>query len=79
VPLETDSCIYRRGDIIAVIYVDDILAAPTIEQCNIFYDELKQHVAAEHKGTIKRFLDIDIIRNWEHALNQGAYIDRLVA
>jgi hypothetical protein len=27
VPLETDSCIYRRGDIVAVIYVHDILLA----------------------------------------------------
>jgi Reverse transcriptase (RNA-dependent DNA polymerase) len=36
VPLETDPCIYRRGDIIAVIYVDDImLAASTMEQCNV--------------------------------------------
>jgi hypothetical protein len=83
VALETDSCIYRRGDIIAVVYVDDImLAGATMEQCNAVYVELTQHVAAELKGPIKSFLGIDIIRNWSQhliALNQGAYIDCLIA
>jgi hypothetical protein len=69
VPLETDSCIYRRGDVIAVVYVDDILlVASTIEQYNAFYDELKQHVAAENRGPIKSFLGIDIMRNWQKHL-----------
>jgi Reverse transcriptase (RNA-dependent DNA polymerase) len=64
VPLETDLCIYKRSDIIAVIYVDDIIvAALTIEQCNAVYNQLKQHIAAENKGLIKSFLSIDIIRN----------------
>jgi Reverse transcriptase (RNA-dependent DNA polymerase) len=83
VQLETDSGIYIRGDIIAEVYVDDIkIVAPTMQQCEEVYKELAQHIKVESKGPIKSYLGIDIIRNWDQhliALNQGAYIDRLVA
>jgi Reverse transcriptase (RNA-dependent DNA polymerase) len=83
VQLETDSDIYIRGDIIAEVYVDDIkIVGPTVEKCEEVYRELAQHIKVESKGPIKSFLGIDIIRNWDQhliALNQGAYIDRLVA
>src|SRR5437763_5675107 len=83
VALETDSCIYRRGDIIAVVYIDDImLVGATKEQCKVVYVELTQHVATELKGSIKSFLGIDVIHNWSQhliALNQEAYIDCLIA
>jgi len=83
VQLEMDSCIYIRGDIIAVVYVDDIqIVGPTMMKCEMVYKELAQHVNIKSKGPIKSFLAIDIIRNWnEHliALNQGAYIDYLVS
>ena len=83
VALETDSCIYLRGDIILGVYVDDIkIAGPSKEACDAVYKELSQHVKVEYKGPIKSFLGIDVIRNWnEHliGINQGAYIDRLVA
>jgi hypothetical protein len=82
VAFETDSCIYIRDDIIAVVYVDDIMLVGTsMEQCNVVYLQLKQHVNAELKGSIKSFLGIDVTRNWQQhliALNQGAYIDRLI-
>ena len=58
------------------------LLAPTMAKCETVYRELAQHVKVESKGPIKSFLGIDIIRNWNQhliALNQGAYIDRLVA
>ncbi len=83
VQLETDSCIYIRGDIIAEVYVDDIkIVGPTMAKCEAVYKELSQHMKVESKGPIKSFLGIDIIHNWNQhliALNQGAYIDRLVS
>ena len=83
VQLETDSCIYIRDDIIAEVYVDDIkIVGPTMAKCEAVYKELAQHINVESKGPIKSFLGIDIIRNWNQhliALNQGAYIDRLVS
>jgi hypothetical protein len=83
VQLETDSCIYIRGDIIMEVYVDDIkIVGPTMAKCESVYKELAQHVKVESKGPIKSFLGIDIIRNWNQhliALNQGAYIDYLIS
>ena len=83
VQLETDSCIYIRGDIIVEVYVDDIkIVGPIMAKCEAVYKELAQHINIESKGPIKSFLGIDIIRNWNQhliALNQGAYIDRLVS
>ena len=62
VALETDSCIYLRGDIILGVYVDDIkIAGPSKEACDAVYKELSQHVKVEYKGPIKSFLDIDVI------------------
>ena len=81
--METDSYIYIRDDIIVEIYVDDInIVSPTMEQCQAVYEELKSHINVESKGSIKSFLGINITRNWSQhliALDQGAYIDRLVA
>jgi hypothetical protein len=51
-------------------------------KCEAVYKELAQHINIDSKGPNKSFLGIDIIRNWDQhliALNQGAYIDRLVA
>jgi hypothetical protein len=51
-------------------------------KCQTVYRELAQHVRVESKGPIKSYLGIDVIRNWNQhliAVNQGAYIDRLVA
>jgi transposase InsO family protein len=83
IPLETDSCIYIRGDIIMEVYVDDIkIVGPNKAKCEAVYQELSQHVKVKSKGPIKSFLGIDVIRNWNQhliALNQGAYIDYLVA
>ena len=79
VALEIDSCIYRRGDIIAVVYMDDImLVGATMEQCKAVYVELTQHVATELKGSIKSFLGIDVIHNWsQHLIAQSRGIYRL--
>jgi hypothetical protein len=82
VALETDSYIYTREDIILEVYVDDIkIVGPTKERCDAVYQELAQHIKIESKGPIQSFLGINVIRNWNQhliALNQGAYIDRLV-
>ena len=82
VALETDPCIYVRRDIILEVYVDDIkIVGPTKEHCDAVFKELAKHVNIESKGPIQSFLGINIIRNWNQhliALNQGAYIDRLI-
>ena len=82
ISLETDSCIYKRGDIILGVYVDDIkIVGPSKEACDAVFKELAQHVKAEYKGPIKSFLGINVIRNWDQhliAINQGVYIDTLV-
>ena len=83
VQLETDSCIYIRHDIIMKVYVDDInIIDPIIVKCEAVYKELVQYMKVESKGSIKSFLGIDIIRNWDQhliALNQDAYIDYLIS
>src|SRR5208282_6700509 len=83
IQLETDSYIYIRGDIIVEVYVDDInIVDPIIEKYETIYQELTQYINVKSKGPIKSFLDIDIIRNWDQhliALNQGTYIDHLIA
>jgi len=33
------------------------------EKCDTVYYELAQHLKIEHKGSVKSFLGIDIIRN----------------
>ena len=64
VQLETDSCIYIRGDIIAEVYVDDIkIVDSIIVKYEVVYKELAQHMKVESKDPIKSFLGIDIIRN----------------
>src|SRR5579862_1368518 len=82
VALETDPCIYVRGEIILEVYVDDIkIAGPNSIKCNEIFQELSQQINVESKGPIQSFLGINVIRNWEKhliGLNQGAYIDRLV-
>ena len=82
VPLETDSCIYTRGNILLSVYVDDIkVVRQTKEDCEAVYYQLEKLVKVENKGPIKSFLGIDVIRDWDKhliAINQSAYIDRLV-
>ena len=83
VQLETNSCIYIQHDIIMKIYVDDInIIDLIILKCETIYKELTQHMKIESKGSIKNFLNIDIIHNWNQhliTLNQGAYIDHLIS
>jgi hypothetical protein len=80
--LETDTCIYKREDIILGVYVDDIkVIGPSKECCDMVFHEISKHVKVEYKGPIKSFLGFDVIRDWKQhliAINQGAYIDRLV-
>ena len=80
--LETDSCIYVRGNILLAVYVDDIqVVGPTKEECDAVYKELEKHIKIEYKGPVKSFLGIDVIRDWDDhliAINQSAHIDRLV-
>jgi len=82
VALETDSCIYVRGNILLAVYVDDIqVVGPTKEECDAVYKELEKHIKIEYKGPVKSFLGIDVIRDWDDhliAINQSAHIDRLV-
>ena len=82
VALEIDPCIYIREDVILEVYVDDIqIVAPTKDRCDAVLQELKKHLNIESKGPIQSFLGINVIRNWNQhliALNQGAYIDKLV-
>ena len=64
IPLETDSYIYIRDDIIMEIYIDDInIMTPIMKQYQAIYEELKSHINIESKGSIKNFLDINITRN----------------
>ena len=64
IQLETDSCIYIRGDIIAEVYVDDIkIVGSTMTKCQSVYHELAKHINVEMKGSIKSFLDINVIHN----------------
>jgi hypothetical protein len=83
VALETDSCIYVRGNILIAVYVDDIqVAAKTKEQCESFFHELAQRVNIDNKGPVKSFLGINVIRDWDShliAINQAAFIDHLLA
>jgi hypothetical protein len=66
IPLETDSCIYIRGDIIRAVYVDDIqVAVPTKDKCDAIYQELSQHIKVEYKGGVRSFLGINIMKDWE--------------
>ena len=68
VVLESDTCIYIRGEIIIEVYL-----------CYNFYLELCQHFSIEDKGAIKSFLGLNVIRNWENhtiSINQPGYIDR---
>jgi hypothetical protein len=62
--LKTDSCIYKREDIILKVYVDDIkIVGPLKEACNAIFNELAQHIKVKYKGSIKSFFGIDVIRN----------------
>jgi hypothetical protein len=80
--LETDSCIYVRGNILLAVYVDDIqVVGPTKEECNAVYKELERHIKFEYKGPVGSLLGIEVIRNWDDhlvAINQSAHIDRRV-
>src|SRR5947207_3776516 len=82
IQLEIDFCIYIKEDIIAEVYVDDIkIVDSTMMKCQSVYHELAKHINVEMKGSIKSFLDINVIRNWSQhliALNQDVYIDRLI-
>jgi hypothetical protein len=82
VALETDTCIYVRGNLLIAVYVDDIKAVGKQEDCESFFHELAKHVKVENKGPIKSFLGINVIRDWDQhliAINQAAYIDYLLA
>ena len=81
--LETDTCIYVRGEIIVEVYVDDIkILGPSQQPCYEVYHELCKHFKMQDKGAVKSFLGLNITRNWEEhsiSINQPGYIDRLLA
>src|SRR5205809_544216 len=80
--LEIDINIYIHGDIILVIYVDDILiTGPSIQACNAIAVDLSRKLEVVNKGEVKSFLDLNIVRNYEKhaiAISQPDYIDRLL-
>jgi Reverse transcriptase (RNA-dependent DNA polymerase) len=82
VALESDPCIYIRGQLLVAVYVDDIKVVGNQQDCEAFYRELAKHIKVENQGPIKSFLGIDVIQDWDKhliAINQSAYIDYLLA
>ena len=83
VVLETDSCVYTRGNIIIEVYVDDIqIAGPDEASCREVYLELSRHFKVQDKGPVQSFLGVNIMRNWEKhsiSINQPGLIDQILA
>src|SRR5947199_10689875 len=81
--LETDTCIYVRGEIIVEVYVDDIkILGPSQQLCYEVYHKLCKQFKMQDKGAVKSFLGLNITRNWEEhsiSINQPGYIDRLLS
>ena len=81
--LETDTSMYIRGEIILVLYVDDILIAGlSFQACSAAAAELSRKLEVVNKGEVKSFLGLNVVRNYEKhaiAISQPGYIDRLLA
>ena len=59
-----DECVYYRGNLIYLCYVDDSIAtAPTKEEVNEFLDELKQKFDMTDEGDLNDFIGVNITRH----------------
>ena len=77
--LEMDTSIFICGEIILMVYVDDILIAGTsVKACNKLVTELTLKVEVVNRGKVRSFLGLNVIRNYpQHviSISQPGYID----
>lgn len=76
--------IYKREDVIILIWVDDIVLVGPVEQVNRAKNELKQRFNVKDLGPIKRgtFLGMRVVRDRQKRqifLCQDAYIERILS
>ena len=71
-----DSCLFIKGDIFALIYVDDILVTTATDQQFVdFKNMLTQRWKLHDLGPVRKFLGISVIKRSEkYELNQKEYI-----
>ena len=78
-PLRNDPCIYQKGDVILVIFVDDsAVAAPRQEDLAELKQHLSQAFGLKELGEPKVFLGCNLKRDYEARtilLSQPAYVE----
>jgi hypothetical protein len=62
IPLETDTCIYVKDEVMIAVFVDDILITGPKSSCYKFYDDLSKHFLVKDKGEVTSFLGVNIER-----------------
>ena len=58
--------LYKHGDIIIAVFVDDMLIlGPSKNACNAVATELSREVEVVNKGEVKSFLGLNVTRNYK--------------
>ena len=80
--LTVDSCIFVRGDVILILYVDDkAVAAPTQAEVTAVGEEIGKEFEIKSLGTVKSFLGIQFVRdrpNRRIYMHQAPYIEKIL-
>ena len=79
---ESDHCLFLRGTLWVLIYVDDlILAAPTMDEINAFKADIMAAFPCKDLGPVSYFLGVKITRDRRSrsiTLSQGSYIKKIL-
>jgi hypothetical protein len=79
---QADKCLYLKGNIFVLFYVDDgLITATTIAGCNQVIDVLKEYWSVRVIGEPKMFLVREIVRDQEaHTMRicQSSFISKIV-
>ena len=79
-PLLSDPCVYRRDNILLLLYVDDIIVmGPVASEIESVKEQLKSHLDVKDLGTLRSFLGVMFSRKSSEAwLSQSHYISKVL-